>query len=190
VGFRAPGYTLTSPLVHALCAQGYRYDSSVFPAAPYWAAKAAIMGGLAVVGRESRAILDRPRVLLAPRVPYRPSLEEPYRRGEAALVELPITVHPLTRVPIIGMTITMLPPLALGALWHGIARESFVNIELHGIDLLEASDVGCPELKASVRELAVPRSTKRARLREALRRLTDGFEVVTLAQAAGRVIAE
>ncbi|MBI5548512.1 MAG: polysaccharide deacetylase family protein [Deltaproteobacteria bacterium] len=186
-GFRAPGYTLTSSLVRALCAQGYRYDSSVFPSAPYWAAKAAVMAGLAVMGRESKAILDRPRVLRAPRLPYRPDLEEPYRRGRAGLVELPITVHPLTRVPIIGTTLTMLPPRALGALWRGLTSLPFVNLELHGIDLLDATDVGCPELAASVRDLAIPFSTKRARLKQALRRLTDRFEVVALAAVAERV---
>ena len=186
-GFRAPGYTLTDAILQALNAQGYRYDSSVFPAAPYWAAKALIMGAQAVAGRESRAILDRPRVLRAPRLPYRPDLAEPYRAGHASLVELPITVHPLTRLPIIGTTITALPPRALGALWHSVARLPFINLELHGIDLLDASDVGSPELAAVQPDLRIPRSTKRARLREVLRRLTGGCEVVTLASAAERV---
>jgi peptidoglycan/xylan/chitin deacetylase (PgdA/CDA1 family) len=187
LGFRAPGYTLTAPLVRVLVDQGYRYDASVFPAAPYWAAKATVMAALAVVGRESRAILDTPRVLLAPRQPYRPDPADPYRRGHASLVELPITVHPLTRLPIFGATLTGLPPLAVGALWRGVARLPFVNIELHGIDLLDAADVACPELVAGQRDLAIPRSTKRARLKQALQRLTDGFEVISLSAAAGRV---
>ena len=186
-GFRAPGYTLTGSVLQALNAQGYRYDSSVFPAAPYWAAKALIMGVQAVAGRESRAVLDRPKVLRAPRLPYRPDLAEPYRKGHASLVELPITVHPITRVPIIGTTITALPPLALGALWHSVAKLAFVNVELHGIDLLDASDVGCPELAAVQPDLKIPRRTKRARLREALRRIAGGADVVTLASAAERV---
>ncbi|MGC4123056.1 MAG: polysaccharide deacetylase family protein [Myxococcales bacterium] len=186
-GFRAPGYTLTGAVLQALNAQGYRYDSSVFPAAPYWAAKALIMGVQAVAGRESRAVLDRPKVLRAPRMPYRPDLAEPYRVGHASLVELPITVHPLTRVPVIGTTVTSLPPLALGALWRSVARLPFINLELHAIDLLDASDVACPELAAVQPDLRIPRSTKRARLREVLRRLTDGADVVTLASAAERV---
>jgi len=35
------------------------------------------------------------------------------------------------------------------------------------------------------RDLAIPRSTKRARLKQALQRLTDGFEVISLSAAAG-----
>jgi len=186
-GFRAPGYTLTGAVLQAPNAQGYRYDSSVFPAAPYWAAKALVMAGQAVAGRESRAVLDRPRVLRAPRLPYRPDLAEPYQAGHASLVELPITVHPLTRVPVIGTTVTALPPLALGALWRGVARLPFVNLELHAIDLLDATDVGCRELASVQPDLRIPQRTKRARLREALRRLTDGADVVTLASAAERV---
>src|SRR5262249_27953662 len=53
VGFRAPGYTLSAMLYQELCDQQYRYESSVFPAAPYYAAKAAVMGALAVLGRPS-----------------------------------------------------------------------------------------------------------------------------------------
>src|SRR5205085_1999247 len=44
VGFRAPGYTLSPALLQAVAAQGYRYDSSVFPAAPYYSAKALVKG--------------------------------------------------------------------------------------------------------------------------------------------------
>ncbi|MCA2979763.1 MAG: polysaccharide deacetylase family protein, partial [Myxococcaceae bacterium] len=53
VGFRAPGYTLSPALLQAVAAVGYRYDSSTFPAAPYWAAKAAVMASLAALGRPS-----------------------------------------------------------------------------------------------------------------------------------------
>src|SRR5512142_406753 len=45
-GFRAPGYTLSGSLLGALVAARYRYDSSAFPAAPYWLAKAAVLAWL------------------------------------------------------------------------------------------------------------------------------------------------
>ena len=63
--------------------RGYAYDASIFPAAPYWAAKALTLGWLQVRGRRSAAILDSPRVLLAPRLPYRPDPDRPERRGTA-----------------------------------------------------------------------------------------------------------
>jgi peptidoglycan/xylan/chitin deacetylase (PgdA/CDA1 family) len=45
VGFRAPGYEITAELLDLLCERGYRYDSSAFPAIPYYLAKAAVMAG-------------------------------------------------------------------------------------------------------------------------------------------------
>jgi hypothetical protein len=41
VGFRAPGYTITDGLFDVLAAEGFAYDSSVFPCPAYFAAKTA-----------------------------------------------------------------------------------------------------------------------------------------------------
>ena len=92
VGFRAPGYTLSPALLRALTTDGYRYDSSAFPALPYYLGKAAVMGVLALMRQPSRAILDRPRVLLAPRTPYHPRPDEQFgerNRGFRARLDLP-----------------------------------------------------------------------------------------------------
>src|SRR5690606_14148189 len=56
-GFRAPGYDISPAMLDALARLGYRYDSSVFPAPAYYAAKAAVMSALAVLGRPSGAVL-------------------------------------------------------------------------------------------------------------------------------------
>ena len=71
-GFRAPGYTVNDALFDALDEAAVLFDSSVFPCPAYYLAKAAAMGGMRVRGRESRSVLDTPRVLTAPRTPYRP----------------------------------------------------------------------------------------------------------------------
>lgn len=185
-GFRAPGYTLSAALLEVLAARGYRYDSSAFPAAPYYLAKAAVMGGLAALGRPSRAVLDRPRVLLAPRSPYRPRRDEPYARGDLPLLELPIAVTRWTRLPFIGTAAVGLPERAAALLCRGVRDLPHVNLELHGIDLLDASDVGCEPLERAQRELKVPASLKRRRLQAALQRLRGEREVVALEVAAQR----
>ncbi|HZZ84006.1 MAG TPA: polysaccharide deacetylase family protein [Anaeromyxobacteraceae bacterium] len=186
VGFRAPGYTLTAPLLAALRDQGYRYDSSAFPALPYWLAKAAVMGALALRRRPSRAILDRPRALLAPRRPYRPDPAEPYRRapaGEGGLVELPITTG-LFGFPLIGTFVATMPPGLVRALAAGTGRLPLFNLELHGVDLLDASDAS-PALAARQRDLRVPAKEKLARIEAFVRSLGER-EWVTLEEAAGR----
>ncbi len=191
-GFRAPGYTLTAPLHTLLSERGYLYDSSAFPAAAYYLAKGAVMGALALAGRPSRAILDRPRVLRAPRAPYLASRREVYRRARpdelaGALLELPISVERFTTIPFIGTTALLLPERAASALYRSMRRRPFFNFELHGIDLLDAADVDFPPLARRQRELSLPWREKRARLRALMARVAEDFEVVTLEQAALRI---
>ena len=184
VGFRAPGYALSAPLLAVLVEDGYRYDSSAFPAAPYYLAKAAVMGALALRRQPSGAILDRPRVLLAPAAPYRPRADEPYARGAAPIVELPVATG-LLGFPLIGTTVATLP--AAARLLAGPARRRpLVNLELHGVDLLDATD--CPgPLADRQRDLRVPAATKIARIERFVKAM--GREWLTLAEVAERVAA-
>jgi hypothetical protein len=189
-GFRAPGYTFTAAMYAALVAQGYAYGSSVFPAAPYYLAKAAVMGALALKGTPSRSVLDRPRVLAAPLLPYRPDPAEPYRRGAGTVLELPVTVDPLTRFPFIGTFVVTLPARLVFTLYRSVVRQAFLNLELHGIDLLDASDGSGPALARAQRDLRVPVADKLARLGELIRRIRQDYDVVTLLEASALVAAE
>lgn len=186
-GFRAPGYTFTSAMYAALVEQGYAYGSSVFPAAPYYLAKAALLGALAIAGRRSRSVLDRPRVLGAPLLPYRPDPKEPYRRGAGPLPELPISVEPLTRFPFIGTFVATLPERVVDVLYRRMARQPFLNLELHGIDLLDQSDGTGAALARVQRDLRTPATRKQARLGQLLARIRQDYEVVTLIEASATV---
>lgn len=188
VGFRAPGYTLSPGLLQAVAARGYAYDSSAFPAAPYYLAKAGVMGTLRLVGRPSRAILDSPRVLLAPREVYRPSLSNPYARGDAPLVELPMAVAPVTRLPFIGTFATSMPWTLVEATFRTLRRDELFNFELHAVDVLDEQDGIPPELARQQRDLKVPVKKKLARLRRLFSWLAEDRRCMTLAEAA-RVLA-
>jgi hypothetical protein len=182
-GFRAPGYALSAQLLTTLVEDGYRYDSSAFPAAPYYLGKAAAMAALSLARRPSRAVLDRPRVLLAPAAPYRPRRDEPYARGASPLIELPVATG-LAGFPLIGTFVTTLPRWALAPLCARARHLPLFNLELHGIDLLDASDAS-PELAARRRDLRVPAASKVARIERFAREL--GREWVTLEEAAERI---
>lgn len=184
VGFRAPGYTLSAAMLQAAVRLGYRYDSSTYPAAPYYLAKAGVMAALAALRRPSRAVLDSPKVLLAPVIPYRPSLTAPYRRGTAPIVELPMAVTPLARVPFIGTFATSVPWPLVEATFRRLRHHAHVNFELHAIDVLDVSD-GIPEsLARQQRDVLVPAKEKLARLRKLFTWLGDDRDRVTLADAA------
>lgn len=188
-GFRAPGYTLSPALYGVLCERGYLYDSSTFPAAPYYAAKATVMAALRLLGRPSRAILDSPRVLLAPRHAYHADPQAPYRAGAGAVLELPITVAPLTRVPFIGTFAAALPFAPVRAAYLTLRAEPHFNFELHGVDVLGAEDAIPPALLRQQRDLGISWRVKVRRLERVFGWLRRDYEVVTLADAATRLAA-
>ncbi len=169
-GFRAPGYTISRSLLEAVRARGYVYDSSLLPSPPYYAAKAAALALYAVRRRRSESILGGVRQLFAPRHPHR-------RRG---VRELPVATTPLLRAPVIGTSVLPFPALAR----CGFAGGHF-NLELHGIDALDASDVPAP-IAASQPGVRTAAAEKLRRLRSLLERLPG--EACTLEQAATRLL--
>ncbi len=188
VGFRAPGYTITDAVFDVLAEVGVAYDSSVFPCPAYYAAKTTVIGGMSVVGRTSRSIVDTPAVLLAPTVPY--IAGRPYWRGARSglgILEIPIQVTRGLRLPFIGTYLTLAG--VAGARW--LARwcvgAPLINLELHGIDVLDASD-GLEALRPYQQDVRVKKENKLAALHavfEVLR--AAGYAFVTLREAAEHV---
>lgn len=138
VGFRAPGYTITDEVFDVLRELDVRYDASVFPCPAYWAAKTAAIGAIAVRGRRSRSIVDTPRVLTAPTRPYR--VGQPYYRRGGGMLEIPVQVTRGARLPFIGTSVTLAGPDRARWLARMCVGEPLVNLELHGIDVLDEGD--------------------------------------------------
>ncbi len=186
VGFRAPGYEITAELIELLVERGYHYDSSTFPAIPYYLAKAAVMTAIRIAGRKSGSILGSPKVLAAPRLPYRPAAGAPYRRGQLPIVELPVTVTPVTRLHVIGTTIVLAPEWLRRRMVASALGTPHFNLELHGIDLADAATDGLSAaLVARQPDLRVSLARKRAALDATLAQArAAGATFVTLAEAA------
>ncbi|MBC8132029.1 MAG: polysaccharide deacetylase family protein [Deltaproteobacteria bacterium] len=169
VGFRAPGYEVSGDVIDLLCARSYRYDSSAFPSVPYYAAKAAVMAGMRMVGRKSGSIVGSPRILTAPTGPYRPAAGQPYSRGLLPIVELPMSVTPCLRLPVIGTSLITAPPWLRRRLVASSLSQRFFNLELHGIDLADAITDGFPAaLIARQPDLRRPLKAKREALESTL----------------------
>lgn len=182
-GFRAPGYTVSDTLFDALEECGVAFDSSVFPCPSYYLAKAAVIGGMRLVGRESRSVLDTPRVLSAPMTPYRPGRPW-YRHGDRRLVELPIQVTRGLRLPVIGTSLAIAGENGARWLIERCLGEDLVNLELHGIDFLDASE-GLSALVNHQAELRVPLEARLDALTVALEVLeAAGYAFVRLDEAA------
>jgi peptidoglycan/xylan/chitin deacetylase (PgdA/CDA1 family) len=189
-GFRAPGYTITDSVFDVLAEEEVFYDSSVFPCPAYWAAKATKIGLIRTQGRESRSIVDRPTVLLAPADPY--VAGRPYWRPAAhngAVIELPIGVTRGARLPYIGTSIMAAGPSRVRLLTAQIAGRPLVNLELHGIDVLDETD-GLEALRPHQLDVRIPAARKLQTLRAVIEDLAmRGYSFVTLRDAA-RAFAE
>jgi len=181
-GFRAPGYTVSDELLSVVREAGLRYDSSVFPCPAYYAAKAATMLSMVLRGHESRSILDSPQVLRAPTSPYLTGT--PYWREGSGILELPIQVVGPLRLPFIGTSLALLGPGGARLLARSLIGLPFINLELHGIDFLEARDV--PEAVLAVQpDLRVPLARKLKTFEAVLEALrAEGYALVRLDEAA------
>jgi peptidoglycan-N-acetylglucosamine deacetylase len=181
-GFRSPGYTMTDELFQLLGELGVAYDSSVFPCPPYWAAKAVALGAIRLRRRRSRSILDTPQVLRAPTRPYR--VGKPYWTRGGGVLELPVQVTRGARLPFIGTALTLAGPSRAKLLARMVIGEPLVNLELHGIDVLDADD-GLGALRPVQPDVRIPKTRKLETLSAVVEQLRGaGYAFVTLAEAA------
>ena len=185
-GFRAPGYTLSPAIAGALTGLGYAYDSSSFSSWPYYLVKAAVMAASRLIGRRSAAILSPFGSLLAPVAPYRALPAAPYAAAGAGIVEIPISLSPLLRLPLIGTSFVLAGPLLARLLLAGAARSDPFNLEFHGIDFLGRDEVGEGLLGAAQPDARLPLAVKQARIGALFDRL-QGREFVTLESLANTV---
>jgi hypothetical protein len=177
-GFRAPGYTLSAALVETVRERGYLYDSSLLPSPLYYGAKAAALALYAVRGRHSRSILGAPAQVFGSRSPH-------WRSG---LRELPLATLPVLRAPVIGTLIAAVPPRIGLLLARAASAAGHLNLELHGIDVLDGSDGAPAALVAAQPGLRTPASVKLHRLREVLAAVRARAEVATLEKCALRLL--
>lgn len=183
-GFRAPGYTVDDALLSLVAATGHRYDSSVFPCAPYLLAKRSVLAWMRLRGRKSASIQGDLRVALAPVVPYR--MGKPYwTEGPApGLRELPIQVTPGPRLPVIGTSLMLAPAVVALGLLRSCFGQPLLNLEFHGIDLLGRED-GLEALCPHQRDARLSVRFKQERFALMIGALREaGYRFVTLGEAA------
>jgi peptidoglycan-N-acetylglucosamine deacetylase len=184
-GFRAPGYTVTDTVFEVLEDLEVAYDSSVFPCPAYYSAKALAMGRIALAGRTTHSVLDTPQVLRAPVAPYR--VGTPYWTRGQGIVEVPVQVTRGARLPFIGTALTLAGPLGARALARSCVGPKTVNLELHGIDVLDVHD-GLDELAPHQPDVRVPLARKLESLRAAIGTLRrKGYMPVTMEELARSV---
>jgi hypothetical protein len=181
-GFRAPGYLLGAGILEQAAAAGVVYDSSVLPSPVYQGVKAAAVSLLGLMGRPTGAILGDPREAFSPRRPYRPDLSRPWKRGAGPLLELPISS--VLGVPLIGSVLVAAGSRLAPYLAAVAARAGFVNLELHGVDLMDLDTDGLDPALGVQRDLKVPWHKKAEAIATFIRSLLQTHRPVPLREAA------
>jgi peptidoglycan-N-acetylglucosamine deacetylase len=167
VGFRAPGYTHNVKLLTEVAGLGYRYDSSALPSPPYYLAKLAVMGWMTLRGRRSHSMARGWRSFLG--------TAEPWHMKRFGLWEVPMSVSPSLRFPLIGTVLLAGPESLASRLRQTAVKQPYFHLELHGLDLADSGDNDSAgdgyllKLKALQPELRVPLSVRVERLRTLLR---------------------
>jgi len=192
-GFRAPGYTMTPRALARVRAAGYAYDSSIFPCPPYYLAKLAVMGLMRLRGKRSQSIIGPPSVMWDERLPHVRDVDSsPTSRGgetdqrtetRGAMIELPITVLPGVRFPVIGSTVLMMRERGWDFIRKLVCEQPFVNLELHGIEMCDTAADGLdPRLgqQSDLKHLGLGLDHKVALFEHVLSDLRDALGVETL----------
>jgi hypothetical protein len=192
IGFRAPGYTITDEVFEVLGELGVTYDSSVFPCPSYWGLKTTRIAWISMQGRTSWSVVDTPAVLLAPTRPYfagtpywkRGASKRDGSGGGPGVLEIPVQVTRGLRLPFFGTSVTMAGPSRARWLAKMCVGEPLVNLELHGMDVLDATD-GLQGLKTHQPDVGVPWARKVESLVAVVEVLrAAGYKFVTMAEAA------
>lgn len=179
-GFRGPGYSLSPTLLDVLAERGYAYDASTLPTWIGPLARAFYFRASKLDAdekRRRRELFGRARDGLRPLQPYR------WDVSGRAVVELPVTTMPLTRLPIHVSYILYLHGLSprLAATYFDLALRLCTatgvgpSLLLHPLDLLDAGDAPGTEFFPG---MGLPAATKLAVVRRCLAQLTRRFHVV------------
>ena len=141
VGFRAPGYTISMRVIDCLRRAGYAYDSSLNASVCYYTLKKVFK--LVRLKDDEYISTQQFRDIFAPHSPYRMSTARLCEQDNSqALVEIPISVVPYVSYPFVtSLMLQFGSRPSLGALAMLVARNRFVNCELHINEFTDRGDV-------------------------------------------------
>lgn len=195
VGFRSPGWNISDDALPILKRRGYLYESSVFPSSLnpllkflHWRSMSGRAGG-------DRTTLGPLRYMLAPTRPYRTTQNSLGRGKDDGLLEFPVTVVPMVRLPFFATFL-----LATGLELFKVSYRTLkalgwpIHYQFHLSDFVDYSH---PDLEDQVpkangvyvpRALRAPLKKKWDLFERAVEMMGSDYTFTTLANWAHRVV--
>ncbi|MGI6395578.1 MAG: polysaccharide deacetylase family protein [bacterium] len=186
-GFRSPGYNSSDKVVAALKKMNYIYDSSLFPSPSYYLAKWLLINFKKLLGHKSKSIISSFKDAFGSQKPEFIDKNIKNIKEIGDLIEIPITtLFPPFGVPLIGTSLVCFPEWVNNLMLKNSLKRDFINIELHGIDLVEINDSPLLEpLKKVQPDLKHPLTHKLQRVEQAIVLYKEnGYKFMTLEEIA------
>jgi hypothetical protein len=190
IGFRGPGFSLSTSLLEVLAARGYLYDASTFPTYLGPLARAYYFLKSPIQDRQQK--VERKKLFGSLSDGFRPNRAYRWRMRNRGLIEIPVTTMPMFKVPI---HLSYLLYLSSYSTWIAIAYFETAlrlcrmtgtqpSLLLHPLDFLGRDDTTdlsffpAMQMKSSVK---VPFAEK------VLDKFMEAFEVVSMKEHARRL---
>ncbi|MGC1381411.1 MAG: polysaccharide deacetylase family protein [Candidatus Baltobacteraceae bacterium] len=181
-GFRGPGFTQSPSILETLVRRGYLYDGSSLPTFIGPLARAYYFRSVKLSAQE---MADREDLFGQLSDGFRPNRQHRIQLTNGSIAEIPVTTMPGSRLPIhisyVLYMATVSPAAAMAYFRSALALCKLTRTEpsilLHPLDFLHGSE--CKEL-AFFPAMSLDREVKARVLRDSIRELAAGFDVVPM----------
>ena len=159
---------------------GYLYDSSVCPCIAIPLIKA-VQWFQYKKGVSEYGGMDS---VFAPLYPYLPDKDNPYRRGDMPLLEIPVSTIPVLKIPFHFSFINIVGPFLYltGRFLSKVTDFKFLNYAFHAVDILDMTNT--PKALHSRPGIKKKSRDKIRAMNEILRDIRENYSIMTTSEIA------
>jgi len=195
IGFRSPGWNIDDRTIPILNKLGFRYESSVFPTSLMPLLKASHWLSMSKQPGKDRTTMGQISYMLAPLTPYHVSNHTLGRKGTNPLIEFPISVSPIFRIPFFATLLLLTGIGSFKMLYRRIrAAEQPVHFQMHLSDFVDYSSPGLKDQMPDVshgtyipKALHTPLEKKLFVFKQIITAIAADHDFLTLAEWANQM---
>jgi len=198
IGFRSPGWNVDDRTIPVLNKLGFRYESSVFPTSFMPLLKLSHWLSMSKQPKDIRTTMGQMNYMFAPRKPYHVADSSLARKGENPLIEFPLSVSPILRVPFFATLLLFTGISFYRTLYKHIRATGLpIHFQMHLSDFI---DYSLPELQDQLPDashgayipqaLNTPVATKVEIFKQMVEMMAADYDFITLKEWADRIEVE
>ena len=187
VGFRAPGFHQSPKMLQELIGLGFHYDSSVIPSASYYVARAISILGEKLTTKQTTQLVGNPKLVKAPRVPYRPGSDPYSGGGDCNIIELPLSVATPLGIPVSAASMLNANAKLRTAIVDSLKEQDIVVLGVQALDFVDPHTDGLPmEIETRHKQFKTPLDERMEILRSWVKPIVQDRWALTCAQLAAQ----